>query len=147
MKRIQWQGIDNPSANSANMAGGYYMPSQFGKLCVSDIRHPIENYSKMSMENLNMKQSNDMLNIQMLLENLKQNQPNLLSALSNNVYGVNPSFNDLTKDLAYMVQNMSNQAQRPANTLGIEAIREDNDADQLGASEKKVSNLWQGFIL
>jgi len=90
-----------------------------------------------------MKQSNDMLNIQMLLENLKQNQPNLLSALSSNVYGVNPSFNDLTKDLAYVVQNMSNAAQRPTNTLGIEVIRDDNDTDHLGASEKKVSNQWQ----
>jgi hypothetical protein len=96
----------------------------------------------MAMENLNAKQNPDMLGIQVLLENLKQTQPNLLNALSNNMYGSNPSFTELTKELAYAVQNMSNPAapQRPANTLGIEVIQNDTDTEHLNPHEKKVSD-------
>jgi hypothetical protein len=88
----------------------------------------------MAMENLNLKQNSDILNLQMVIENLRHNQPGIFSTLSNN-YNPN-SFQELTKELALVVQNMNNQ-QRASNALGIELIQNDNE-ENFGNQEKKV---------
>jgi hypothetical protein len=76
----------------------------------------------------------DNLNLQMVMENLRS-QPGLISALSGNGYG-NPAFQELSKELAYVVQNMAGGNQRP-NALGIDMIQNENDAE-IGNQEKKA---------